>query len=184
MMQIRPPNRLICLLGRRKSGTMPNMSQSDTPCKEGAAYASNIREAEQNDSLRQQLRAEQIVNTDLARHKPNGLYSAPQEMVNVSESNHGIHEPLQAINPDIQQPTNNDVELFVQADVPDDVAPMAKENEEIVIHYPPEVQQFTAIDFPVLLFVSLPGYGYASLGIFPKLRHCFEDKRRRRKAEQ
>ncbi|KAK0225273.1 hypothetical protein IW262DRAFT_673473 [Armillaria fumosa] len=134
---------------------LPNASQSDIPCEAGAGCASNTREAGQNGSLQQQLRAEQIVNSDLARRGPNGLHSAPQEIGNASESNHGIHEPLQTISPDIQQPTNK--------------TPMAEETEEIVIDDLPEVQQFAATDFPVLLFVSLPGYRYASLGYFRNL---------------
>ncbi|KAK0448516.1 hypothetical protein EV421DRAFT_1782734 [Armillaria borealis] len=146
---------------------LPNTSQSDIPCEEGAGCVSNTREAGQNGILRQ-LQAEQIVNTDLTRHESNGLHSGPQEIGHASESNPGIHEPLQAISPDIQQLTSSNVALPEQADLPDNVAPMA-ETEEIVIDDLPEVQQFANTDFPALLFVPLPGYGYASLGYFRNL---------------
>lgn len=147
---------------------MSNTLQSDIPCQGGAGCASITREAGQHSSLRQQLQAEQIVDTNLARYEPNGLHSAPQEIGDASESNPGIHEHVQAISPDIQQLTNNNIVLPEQADLSDNVAPTA-EIEEIVIDDLPEVQQFTNTDFPVLLFVPLPGYGYASLGYFRNL---------------
>ncbi|KAK0213399.1 hypothetical protein DFS33DRAFT_122274 [Desarmillaria ectypa] len=155
---------------------LPTISQSDVPCEGEAGWVSNTHEVGQNGRLQRQSQVEKTANTDLARHKRNGLHSTPQGIEDASNPNPSTHENLETIGPDIQQSTNNEVALpeqsdlgSLRADVLDIVAPIADETGQIAINDLPEVQQFADTDFPVLLFVPLPGYGYASLGYFCNL---------------
>ncbi|KAG7442567.1 uncharacterized protein BT62DRAFT_375554 [Guyanagaster necrorhizus] len=121
----------------------------------------------------EQLQVEQTGSTDLTRHEQNISHSLQQS---ASEPNPSIHEPLETVSAELQQLTNNNVTRrkkgglgSLRADVLDVVAPLANETEKIDINDLPEVQQFTDTDSPLLLFVPLPGYGYASLGYFRNL---------------